>query len=504
MATPFKLKRSAVSGKRPDLGDLQLGELALNFYDGHLFARRETNGVGIADTVSILTPWIENFGGSQISYIGDVGITGFTTFTGSVSITGSLSITGGSSLGIDIETRHFKASGISTFVGIATAESTLFANQLSVSGVTTFFNDVTLSGSSTDLVVGGTIRSKNLHSNGTPLEIRGGGNTTTRPGILLPQNSTGDIEILGYNGGSGDIILDTRGSGNLELKHNGNIQATIDSVGIAFTDNVQARFGSGQDLKIYHNSLDSWIQNTGSGNLKIAGDDVEILSAGGASKITATTGGSVDLYYDGSKKFETTGYGVTVIGGLEVSGIATYKDTTDNILGDPDTGSIQIDGGLGVNKNVSIGGSFYVGGYSEFVGVVTFRGGTINIGDADSDDVNIGGEFVSSLIPNADGTYNLGSTAKRWKNGNFSGILTTNNLYASGITTTVQFNVGVGGTVITTTDAGNVGINSTQPSYSLDVVGDINSSTDLKINGTSVLSLTASQDDIVALAIALG
>jgi len=115
MATKFKLKRSSISGKRPVVGDLQLGELGLNFYDGHLFARRETNGVGIADTVSILTPWIENFGGSQISYEGDVGVTGFTTFTGSVSITGSLSVTGGSSFGIDIETRHFKATGISTF-----------------------------------------------------------------------------------------------------------------------------------------------------------------------------------------------------------------------------------------------------------------------------------------------------------------------------------------------------------------------------------------------------
>ena len=62
----------------------------------------KTNGVGIADTVSILTPWIENFGGSQISYEGDVGITGFTTFTGGVNITGSLSVTGGSSFGMTL------------------------------------------------------------------------------------------------------------------------------------------------------------------------------------------------------------------------------------------------------------------------------------------------------------------------------------------------------------------------------------------------------------------
>ena len=112
---PLELKDLPYLVKDQETGDLQLGELGLNFYDGHLFARRETNGVGIADTVSILTPWIENFGGSQISYEGDVGITGFTTFTGGVNITGSLSVTGGSSFGIDIETRHFKATGISTF-----------------------------------------------------------------------------------------------------------------------------------------------------------------------------------------------------------------------------------------------------------------------------------------------------------------------------------------------------------------------------------------------------
>ena len=59
MATPFRLKRSAVSNKRPALADLELGELAFNFYDGHLFAERDTGGVGIGTTVALLTPWIE-------------------------------------------------------------------------------------------------------------------------------------------------------------------------------------------------------------------------------------------------------------------------------------------------------------------------------------------------------------------------------------------------------------------------------------------------------------
>ena len=66
MATPFRIKRSAVPGKKPVVADLQLGELALNTYDGYLFSQRDTGGVGIGTTVSLLTPWIENYGGQSI------------------------------------------------------------------------------------------------------------------------------------------------------------------------------------------------------------------------------------------------------------------------------------------------------------------------------------------------------------------------------------------------------------------------------------------------------
>ena len=79
MATPFRFKRSAVAGKRPSLTDLELGEIALNTYDGKLYAERETNGVGIADTVALLNPWEETYGGGSIEY---VGIVTATTYTG--------------------------------------------------------------------------------------------------------------------------------------------------------------------------------------------------------------------------------------------------------------------------------------------------------------------------------------------------------------------------------------------------------------------------------------
>ena len=51
MATPIRIKRSAVAGKKPTEGQLQLGELALNFYDGKIFLKQDTGGVGIATRV---------------------------------------------------------------------------------------------------------------------------------------------------------------------------------------------------------------------------------------------------------------------------------------------------------------------------------------------------------------------------------------------------------------------------------------------------------------------
>jgi hypothetical protein len=71
MATPFRLKRSAIEGKRPADSDLQRGELALNTYDGYLYTERE--GVGLS-TVTNLTPWYENYGGGSIYYSNSVGI----------------------------------------------------------------------------------------------------------------------------------------------------------------------------------------------------------------------------------------------------------------------------------------------------------------------------------------------------------------------------------------------------------------------------------------------
>ena len=52
MANTVVLKRSAVTGRNPTTGDLALGELALNTYDGNLFFKKDS---GTASIVAVTT-----------------------------------------------------------------------------------------------------------------------------------------------------------------------------------------------------------------------------------------------------------------------------------------------------------------------------------------------------------------------------------------------------------------------------------------------------------------
>ncbi len=88
------------------------------------------------------------------------------------------------------------------------------------------------------------------------------------------------------------------------------------ATGVDFNDSVKARFGTGNDLEIFHNGSNSYIDDTGTGDLYIRGDnDLYIANSGGTeTKARFNTNGAVSLYYDNSKKFETVTGGVTVTG----------------------------------------------------------------------------------------------------------------------------------------------------------------------------------------------
>jgi len=85
MANLIKLKRSAVAGKAPATTDLELGELALNTYDGKLYTKKdngtasivELSGGGgssgpIAQTAQVISSNVELSAGSNGFSVGPV------------------------------------------------------------------------------------------------------------------------------------------------------------------------------------------------------------------------------------------------------------------------------------------------------------------------------------------------------------------------------------------------------------------------------------------------
>jgi len=85
--------------------------------------------------------------------------------------------------------------------------------------------------------------------------------------------------------------------------------------------------------------------------------------------------------------------------------VAIYTATQSTTFND---GALTIAGGVGIVKDLNVGGNINV------TGNVTV-GGTINLGDDDTDNININADINSDLIPNINDSYDLGSATKSWK-----------------------------------------------------------------------------------------
>ena len=127
--------------------------------------------------------------------------------------------------------------------------------------------------------------------------------------------------------------------------------------GLTLTDNVRAKFGTDGDLQIYHDGSNAKIINT-TGQLWLQSDNgIRFVdSAINESFARFTDNGAVELYYDGTKKLDTSATGVTVTGtlaatavtgdgsglsNLPASGIGTAAATVAGIVTTLDLSSAQ-------------------------------------------------------------------------------------------------------------------------------------------------------------------
>jgi hypothetical protein len=111
---------------------------------------------------------------------------------------------------------------------------------------------------------------------------------------------------------------------------------------INLRDNAKANFGNDTDLRIYHDGTNSYVEDTGIGNLYLSGSTDVIIQhhSTGETMAKFTGNGAAELYYDNVKKFETIGAGATVTGTLYATSVsaatvtATGNVTAQAFIGD--------------------------------------------------------------------------------------------------------------------------------------------------------------------------
>jgi hypothetical protein len=121
---------------------------------------------------------------------------------------------------------------------------------------------------------------------------------------------------------------------------------------VSLADNDKLRLGASNDLDIYHDGSNSFIEETGTGDLRVKGSQVRILSdainltnaANSEDYITCAADGAVNLRYDGTSCLTTaSGGAITVNNGITLSDgnltVASGHGIDFSATGDPTQGS---------------------------------------------------------------------------------------------------------------------------------------------------------------------
>ena len=107
---------------------------------------------------------------------------------------------------------------------------------------------------------------------------------------------------------------------------------------VSHGDNVKAKFGNADDLQVYHDGGNSYIDDVGTGDLVIRGSSaVYIQKYAGENMIKATADAGVQVFHNNAEKLATTSTGVDVTGtvtadGLVVDGASEIRSTLDATL----------------------------------------------------------------------------------------------------------------------------------------------------------------------------
>jgi hypothetical protein len=336
------------------------GDLWYSTEYGRTFVWFDEDALGIGDTAVWVDSSPFNNGGQFLSKYGDnaygaIGYTGGTTAQASIYFTGDpntgliqpaadhVNIVAGGTKSLEVN-----PSGISV-VGVITGDGS------GLTGVASTDNIIT----TTEAKLLGGVRMEGFTTSAT---MNVTGVTTLRDDITLTGSQAGVTSV--FYDASGDVLR--------------------------FNDNVKASFGNGSDLSIFHNGTNNTVSIT-NGNLTIAK---------GASENIAkfTPDGSIDLYYDNTKRFETAsddkGGGVIVTGKIVGTAATIGTGVTINNTG--------IDAGIGAGI---ITASTYHGDGSNLTGIAAGGSGEFNTSISGATQYDVTTSMAVAFTANASSSH---------------------------------------------------------------------------------------------------
>ena len=272
-------------------------------------------------------------------------------------------------------------------------------------------------------------------------------------------NATGGLKILGdtirLKGKSADeTMLKGVVNGEVELYHNNVKKFETSSTGNKFhgylyaDDDAEIRLGNGADLRIYHDGSYNYISSGNTTQMRIVADAWRVRTyTGSETLLEGDVNGAVKLYYDNSKKFETTADGIEVTGKIFSSSHIDLADNVQLLIGTGDDLQIKHDGA----------NTYFTNNTGELV----FNSDTIRLRKQDGLE-----DHLKCIANNRVEIYYNGS--KKFETTN-SGATITGAIVAGGLT--YPTSDGSNGQVLTTNGSGALSWTSTAGGLS-DVVGD--------------------------------
>ncbi len=345
---------------------------------------------------------------------GNLDIDGTSNFAGNVTMQNDLVVTGR----LDAEEIHttFISSSItqatgSNIFGDSVGDSHQFTGSLDISG-----SGTALKVSDGNVVVSDTLTATNI-----------GAFTSTGAIDFDNQNMTnvdidsGNIDAVTFGSTAQSMISGSRDAASISgsvAEPSGNVSGSYTSTG-SF-----GKIETGGDI-----SVAGSIRHAGDNNTRILFTDDDInITVGGVNMIDFTEDDSQDeitfnesgadldfrvesqndtkaIYLDASQNSIQLGTAAT-------THVTASGDISGSYIGTGSFGRLEIAGDANINGDITIGGG-------------------ITLGDSAGDSVSFGAEISSSLIPDADSTYDIGSSSKNWRFGYIEQLSSTH-ITASG------------------------------------------------------------------------